>query len=107
MKPRNIRNAYIALGLLLGIVTIGTSGYILIEHMTFTEGFYMTIITIGTVGFREVRQLSGAGMYFTAFLIIVSFGIFGYAVTTLIQYVADGTFRKIYTDRRVKEKSNI
>ncbi len=104
MKAGNIRSAYIALGLLLGLVTAGTGGFMLIEHMTFTEGFYMTIITIGTVGFREVRQLSGTGMYFTAFLIIVSFGIFGYAVTTLIQYVADGTFRKIYTDRRVKRK---
>jgi voltage-gated potassium channel len=104
MKPRNIRNAYIALGLLLGLISIGTGGYILIEGMTFTEGFYMTIITVGTVGFREVRELSATGMYFTAFLIIVSFGIFGYAVTTLIQYVSDGTFRKIYTFRRVKRK---
>jgi voltage-gated potassium channel len=104
MKPKKIRNAYIALGLVLGIVTLGTAGFMLIEAMSFTEAFYMTIITIGTVGFREVKPLSGAGMYFTAFLIVFSFGIFGYAVTTIIQYVADGTFRKIYIDRRVKRK---
>jgi voltage-gated potassium channel len=104
MKRKNISNVYIALGLLLGIIVIGVTGYIFIEDMTFTQAFYMTIITIGTVGFREVKPLSDLGMYFTSFLIIFSIGIFGYAVTTLIQYVADGTFRNIYIHKKVKRK---
>jgi voltage-gated potassium channel len=104
MKPRNIHTAYIALSLMVGIVAVGTAGFMFLESMTFTEAFYMTVITVGTVGFREVKPLSDTGMYFTAFLIVFSFGIFGYAVTTFIQYVTDGTFRKLYIERKVKRK---
>jgi voltage-gated potassium channel len=103
-RKKKISNAYIALGLLLGVMATGVTGYMLIERMSFTQAFYMTIITVATVGFREVTPLSAFGMYFTAFLIIFSFGIFGYAVTTIIHYVVDGTLRNIYIDRRVKRK---
>jgi voltage-gated potassium channel len=102
MKRDSLRSAFISIGLLFGIIAVGTTGYALIESMSFTEAFYMTIITIATVGFREVQPLSPAGMYFTAFLIIFSFGIFGFAVTTLIRYVVDGTFRNLYKNTRVK-----
>jgi len=104
MKRKKLSNAIIAVVLLGGVITAGVIGYMVIEKMNFTQAFYMTIITIATVGFREVKPLSPAGMYFTAFLIIFSFGIFGYAATTLIQYVADGTFRNFYIYRRVKRK---
>ncbi len=104
MKRENYRNLYIAAGLLIAIVTIGVSGYIFIEGFTFTEAFFMTIITIATVGFREVHPLSTVGMYFTAFLIIFSFGIFAYAVTTFTRYVVDGTFGQYYKSRKVRKK---
>ncbi|MCG8698176.1 MAG: ion channel [Bacteroidales bacterium] len=57
MNNYNLKGAYIALGLLLSIVSIGVMGYILIEEYTFTQAFFMTIITIATVGFREVEEL--------------------------------------------------
>ena len=105
MKRENIRNTYLAFGLLLAIIVVGVTGYMLIEKLTFTEAFFMTIITITTVGFREVgHELSATGMYFTSFLIIFSFGIFAYAVTTFIRYVVDGTFRHIYKDTRVRRR---
>jgi voltage-gated potassium channel len=105
MKRENIRNAYLALALLLGIIIAGVTGYMLIEKLTFTEAFFMTVITIATVGFREVgHELSPAGMYFTSFLIIFSFGIFAYAVTTFIRYVIDGTFRHLYKNSRVRRR---
>ncbi|MBN2214699.1 MAG: potassium channel protein [Bacteroidales bacterium] len=105
MKRENIRSAYFSLGLLIAIIIIGVTGYMLIEKLTFTEAFFMTVITIATVGFREVgHELSPAGMYFTSFLIIFSFGIFAYAVTTFIRYVIDGTFRHLYKDSRVRRR---
>ncbi len=105
MKRENIRNAYLALALLLAIIVTGVTGYMLIENLTFTEAFFMTIITIATVGFREVgHELSPSGMYFTSFLIIFSFGIFAYAVTTFIRYVIDGTFRHLYKSSRVRRR---
>jgi voltage-gated potassium channel len=104
MKRESIRSAYIAAALLLSAIFTGVFGYIIIEGWSFSKSFYMTIITIATVGFREVEPLSIPGMYFTTFLIVSSFGIFAYAVTTFIRYVVDGTFRHIFKDTRVKRK---
>ena len=64
----------------------------------------MTVITMATVGFKEVRELDASGMWFTAFLIIFSFGIFAYAVTTFTRYVIDGVFRNYYRDNKVKRQ---
>jgi len=96
-------SAYIALGLLFIMFIIGSGGYMFIEGMSFTEAVYMTVITITTVGFKEVAPLSVPGMWFTSFLIIVSFGIFVYAVTSVTRYMIDGVLRNYYRDRKVKK----
>ena len=82
----------------------GVGGYILIEKYSFTDAFFMTINTVATVGFSTGRNLSGAGMYFTSFLIIFSVGTFAFAVTTLTRYVMEGVFRNYYRDNKVKSK---
>jgi len=90
--------------LLISIVSIGIIGFIIIEGFSFIESFFMTIITIATVGFQEVHPLSDVGRVFTAFLIIFSFGIFAYAVTTFTRYIIDGIFRNYYKDNKVKKR---
>lgn len=104
MKRDTLRSGYIALSLLFGIMMIGIIGYMIIEDFSFTDAFFMTIITIATVGFREIHPLSTIGMYFTAFLIIFSFGIFAYAVTTFTRYVVDGAIGHYYKSRKVRSK---
>lgn len=104
MKRDSFREIYIALGLLLTVITIGVFGYMIIEKFSFTEAFFMTIITVATVGFREVKSLDTAGMYFTIFLIITSFGIFAYAVSTLTRYVVTGAIGHYYKSRKVRNK---
>lgn len=104
MERETFRNAYIAFGLLLGIMMVGVFGYMLIENFTFTEAFFMAVITIATVGFREIHPLSNVGMYFTAFLIIFSFGIFAYAVSTFTRYVIGGAIGHYYKSRKVRNK---
>jgi voltage-gated potassium channel len=104
MKRESLKSAYIALGLLFGIISIGVTGFMVIERYDFTDAFFMTVITIATVGFREVHPLSVPGMYFTAFLIIVSFGIFAFAVTTFTRYVIDGALGHYYKSRKVRNK---
>ncbi len=100
----SFRKAYIAFSLLITIIIAGVIGFMLIEKYNFTEAFFMTIITIATVGFKEVRPLSPPGIWFTSFLIIFSFGIFAYAVSTFTQYIVDGVFRNYYTNRKLKKK---
>lgn len=66
----------------------------LIEGWGFVDAFYMTIITVSTVGFREVSELSTDGKFFTAFLIISSFGSFAYAITSITTFVVGGQYKK-------------
>lgn len=91
----------IAFGLLFIIGWIGVLGYMIIEDLDFTKAVYMTVITIATVGFKEVVPLSPVGMWFTSFLIIISFGIFVFAVSSFTRYVIDGVMRNYYRDRKV------
>lgn len=104
IKNSGFGKIYLALILLMSVVLIGILGYIFIEGYSFTEAFFMTTITIATVGFREVHPLSVAGMWFTSFLIIVSFGIFAYVVTAFTQFVVDGVFRNYFKIKRMQSR---
>jgi len=104
MKPDSIRTVYIGVGLLLIIMCVGFVGYSIIEGMDFTEAVFMTIITIATVGFQEVKPLSNPGMWFTSFLIIISFGIFVYVVSSISRYLIDSVITNYYRDRKVRKR---
>jgi voltage-gated potassium channel len=103
MKRTNYNHAYFALGLLFSMIVIGTIGYSLLGY-TPSEAVYMTIITITTVGFGEVHPLNNHGMWFTSFLVVVSIGIFFYAVTSFTRYIVEGVFMNTYKDTKVKRK---
>jgi len=104
IRKESFRSIYLAIILLFGILVIGTIGYTLIEDYSFVEALYMTVITMSTVGFQEVEPLSDPGRVFTFFLIVISFGIFAYAVTTLTRYIVDGIFRYYYMDLKIKKR---
>ncbi len=94
---------YFSLFLTLVIICIGIAGYVLIEHYTVFDAFYMTIITVATVGYGEVHPLSDGGRLFTAFLIITSFGTFAYAISSISSYVMDGEFNRYYKNYKLTE----
>lgn len=87
--------------LLIGITITGTVGYQLICGYSFVDAFYMTIITVATVGFEEVHPLDVYGRIFTAFLVMISFGIFAYAVTAVTRFVFDGEFNQLFKERKL------
>lgn len=79
----------------LFLVTLfGVIGFISIENFSFSDALYMTIITESTVGFTEVHTLSEEGRYFTIVLIILSFGVFAFAVTSITSYISGGEYKK-------------
>lgn len=86
-----IRTAFILLAL---SVTIGTTGYMLIEDYSFNEAFYMTIITLSTVGFTEVQPLGETGRIFASFYIIGNIGIYAYSATVFSKFIIEGEFFK-------------
>lgn len=110
MKRRRTKSAlsdlYLAGVLLITVMIAGIVGYRLIEGFSFLDSLYMVVITVATVGFNEVHELSDPGKYFTIALIILSFGIFGYAITTISRYIFDGGFKDFYQlkklDRMIK-----
>ncbi|MDP4267966.1 MAG: potassium channel protein [Bacteroidota bacterium] len=100
---RRFIKVYYVLALLTSIIFIGVLGFIIIEGYSFSEALYMTFITISTTGFSEVRPLSGAGRYFTVFLIFISFGTFAYGITALSNYIMDGELRKYFNEYKEKK----
>ena len=103
MKNKSLKHAYFTLGLVISVLIMGSVGYTLLGYTT-SEAIYQTIITMATVGFEEVHPLDARGMWFTSILVIVSIGIFAYAVTTFTRYVVEGVFRNSYKDTQVKRK---
>ena len=78
--------------ILLAIVvtlSIGTVGFVMIEHFPPFDAFYMTLITMTTVGYAEIHPLSHAGRVFNSFLIF--FGVttifiaMGFMTQTIIE----------------------
>ncbi len=103
-------NIYVAFIILFLIIVFGTVGFMLIDQYSIVEAFFMTIITMSTVGYQEVRPLSENGMLFTSFLIIISFGVFAYFISTITKYVMDGEFKEYFKNytvvKRIKNIKN-
>ncbi len=78
---------YIALILLLGLITIGILGFRFMAHYSWVDAIYMTVITITTVGFGEVHPLDDFSKIFTIFLILTSVVIVGYAISVITEYI--------------------
>src|ERR1700757_556526 len=100
-RLKHYRQILLPLYLIIAITIIGTIGYAVLCDYPLVDAFYMTIITIATVGYGEVHTLDNVGRLFTAFLIIVSFGTFAYAVASLTRFVLDGEFNKLFKIRKL------
>jgi voltage-gated potassium channel len=90
--------------LILGVVTFGTVGYMIIEELDFLNALYMTVITIATVGFKEVKELSEVGKFFTIILIFSGFGVFAYAMTTGAKILIEGEIKEVFKKKKMKKE---
>ena len=96
------RKLRLAIILILAVQIGGIIGFMTIENYTLAEAFYMTVIVVSTVGLGAVRELSIEGKLFTAFLVIVSLGIFTYALSVISTYLMEGGILKYYKYKKVK-----
>ncbi len=85
---------------LLGIISIGSIGYQLIEKMSFLDSIYMSIITITTVGYKEVHPLTPQGKIFTIFYIILGIAFVSYIAVNLGEYVFENALKDLFGKRR-------
>jgi voltage-gated potassium channel len=104
LRSSGTRKILKGMAILLGVLCIGTSGYILIEGWSFLDALYMTVITIATVGYREVGNLSEGGRIFTIFLILFGVGIIAYLLGMVAQAMVDLQVRSIFGRRKLGQK---
>ncbi len=87
--------------MLIGVISVGITGYMLIEGWGFLESLYMTIITITTVGFAELKPLSHHGRIFTIFLIFSGVGIIAYTLGRIAQAMVEFQIMSILGRRKL------
>lgn len=95
----SVRNALV---LLLGIIIVGTLGYMVFEGWSFVDAFYMTVISITTVGYGEVRELDASGRLWTVFVLFSGIGVLFYGVVAFVELAVEGTLRRSMGKRRMK-----
>jgi voltage-gated potassium channel len=92
--------------LILGSITLGATGFIVIEGFSLLEAFYMSIITLSTVGFTEVHPLSGEGRFFTSILILTNILIFAYAYANISSFFFEGGIINVFNKRKMTKEIN-
>ncbi len=100
-ESRETRHVVIAFFILVGVLVVGTVGYILIEDMNFTHALYMTVITISTVGFREVQPLGTGGIYFTIVLIVLGVSAVLFFMVGIIEFILSKYIGDVWGRRRM------
>ncbi|WP_298319967.1 TrkA family potassium uptake protein [uncultured Aquimarina sp.] len=94
---------YIALILLIVVITTGVLGFHYISDYTWVDALYMTVITMTTVGFGEVQPLDDNGKLFTIFLISTSVAIFAYSVSVITEYIVSKNDPKRMQNRKIQK----
>ncbi|MFG0331925.1 MAG: potassium channel family protein, partial [Maioricimonas sp. JB049] len=95
------------------ILTIGTSGYLIIEDdISAAEAFYMAVTAITPTQFHEVHRLSVPGRYFTVVLVFCGFGAVVAFATQFARLVIQselegvGVFTRKQMQRRIRRMKN-
>ncbi|MFN7118627.1 MAG: potassium channel family protein [Saprospiraceae bacterium] len=92
--PSTFLSIRIAIALFISELMVGMLGFMLIEHYTVLEAFYMTVITVATVGYTEVRPLDSGGKLFVSIFIMLNIGTFAYILAAFTYYVVEGEIFK-------------
>lgn len=96
----------IAALILFVIFLLGSTGYHIIEGMSFFDGFYMTFITITTIGFSEIQNLSDSGRILTMILFVMGIGVISYIASQTTQLIFESEiFRKRAMNKQLQSMS--
>ncbi|MEA1909465.1 MAG: potassium channel protein [Patescibacteria group bacterium] len=85
--PISQKAFYGLIALVVGLLAVGTLGYMVIEGWNVLDSLYMVIITLATVGYKEVHAMSPAGTIFTILLIVFGVITLYYVVRVVGEYI--------------------
>jgi voltage-gated potassium channel len=90
--------------ILLVVLSLGTTGYMLIEKWSLLDSLYMTVITITTVGYREMGPMSPVGMVFTIFVVFSGMGLIIYILGAVAQAMVEFQLGSVIGRRKLLSK---
>ena len=96
------RRALFIFAILAAILLAGTVGFVLIDHFTIFDAFYLTLVTITTVGYSEIGTLSQSGRAFNVVIIITGVLALLLAMGTLTQTVLELELSNYFEKRRAR-----
>ena len=79
------RNLRLLLSLPVAVLFIGTTGFMILEKLSFLDALYFTIVTISTVGYGDIHPTNVASKSFGIVLIIIGIGTFFTIITNVTQ----------------------
>lgn len=94
MRPMGFRLSVYCV-ILAGAVTIGTAGFMLVEHLPFIDALYFTIVTVATVGYGDIHPVTEGGRILAIGVIIAGVGSFVGVAATLIEIMIDSRDRRV------------
>jgi len=103
-SPDSTWQLVLAVMAVMGVIVVGTVGYIVIEGWPVFDAFYMTVTTVTTVGYQEIHPLSPAGRAFTIVLIISGVGTLFYVLGNIARLLLEGELRAIFGRYRTEGK---
>ena len=106
MREKEGRSPYwhirTALFIFLGLVLVGTAGYVLFARLSVFDALYQTVITISTVGYRELFKVPNrAAEIFTIFVIVSGLATVVYFTTSVVELILEGRILNVMGRRRV------
>lgn len=106
MLVKEQRKLTIVIIIILMVLTIGTIGYQMLLGVSFVDALYMTVITISTVGYTEVGEMTDHAKIFSMLIIVMGLGTVGYAVTSAVGLLLEGTFKESWRRRKMDKRIN-
>jgi voltage-gated potassium channel len=97
---------YAAISLVI-VGGFGIIGFMYFEGDSFLNSAFMTVITVSTVGYSLLHELSDNGKIFAIFLIIISLGVYAYAISIITSYFVEGNVEKLIRGRTLKKSKKM
>jgi voltage-gated potassium channel len=93
-----------ALALVLGLLTLGTVGFHVLEGWPWFRSAYGTLMTVSTIGAEPENQLSYPGQVFNVLIMILGFGVVGFIMAMIAQGVIEFELGTFFGRRRMEKE---